>query len=276
MATFVECGKFRILVDPGASVAGVRYHLPPHPLEKWRLQKHLERIHLYMRSSHIIIITCFHSDHCSHLFTDAYRNKLVFMQNPNVHLRAHRRKSAFHFINQIKGITKDTIYMDSRTFEMQDLRIVFSTPVQSNHKEKDDFVIPAALLYGSEVFLFSSNIEGLFQKSLVHWMIRQKPTFLYLDGPDTVSRNSAFEQDHLQKFFTLMEQLIIETPLKNIIFDHHITRDSKWHHKMEPLLKLAQARNIIVQTAAEYRGEENNLFEARRKILYQDEPVTPS
>ncbi|MBN2103009.1 hypothetical protein JW835_03110 [bacterium] len=274
MATYIECGRFRILIDPGASLAGSRYHLPPHPLEKWRLQKHMERIHLFAGSSHAIIITCFHSDHFSDELIDIYRDKLIFMQNPNVHIRAPRRKRAFQFLNQIKGLTKDTIYMDNRIFELNNLRLVFSKPVRSSHDEQEDFVVPVSISHGNETFIFSSNIEGLFQQSILEWMIKQNPTFLYLDGPDTSSRSNTSRTDRIEQFISMMEQMMTATPLKNIILDHHITRDLKWQYKMTPFLKLGQYKKITIQTAAEYRGENNDFFEARRKKLYQDEPVS--
>ena len=43
MATFVETGDCRILIDPGAELGPMRYGLAPHPLELYCLDKHLER-----------------------------------------------------------------------------------------------------------------------------------------------------------------------------------------------------------------------------------------
>lgn len=275
MATFLECGPFRMLIDPGVSLAGNRYNLPPHPLEKWRLQKHLERIRLFAESSHAVIITCFHSDHFSEELIDIYTNKMVFMQNPNVRLSAGRRKRAFLFLNQIQGRTKDTVFMDNRTFEIGNLRIKFSKPVKCSNEDSNDPVIPTAIFCEQETFLFSSNIEGLFQDKIVHWIIQQKPTFLYLDGPDTCRTDCRPESNRMSIFFDMTKRLLEQTPLKTIIIDHHSPRDPDWRRKMKPLFDMAEHRNIKCRTAAEYRGEEDNLLEARRKKLYKDEPVSP-
>jgi len=44
MATVVETGSGRILIDPGAALGPRRYGLPPHPIEKERLREHKELI----------------------------------------------------------------------------------------------------------------------------------------------------------------------------------------------------------------------------------------
>ncbi len=47
MATFVETDNLRILIDPGVSLAPIRYGLEPHPLEWERLNETWKTIKQY-------------------------------------------------------------------------------------------------------------------------------------------------------------------------------------------------------------------------------------
>lgn len=272
MATFVECGKINVLIDPGASLAGRRFNLPPHSLEKWRLQKHLDRIQLFAKSAQVIIITCFHSDHFSEDLKGIYKNKLIFIQNPNSKLHVTRRKAAFHFLKTIKGIPRDIVYMDNRTFEMGQLRLVFSNPMQSNNEEKGDSVISVILQQNNASFWYSSNIEGLYKPEHLNWALHYSPTFFYLDGPNTYRRGHIHKSNHLSIFFSQMKNLFEQAPLKTGIIDHHMTRDKDWRKKIQPVFEMAGINKIKLHTAADYRGEKTDLLEARRQQLYEDEP----
>ena len=44
MATYVETKDVKIFIDPGVSLAPIRYSLPPHPLELKRLDEHWNEI----------------------------------------------------------------------------------------------------------------------------------------------------------------------------------------------------------------------------------------
>jgi predicted metallo-beta-lactamase superfamily hydrolase len=270
MATFVESDDFRLLIDPGVSLAGVRYHMPPHSLEKWRLGSHRERIRLFADKAHAVIITCFHSDHCSDDI-DIYKKKLIFMQNPNVGLDVSRRKKAFHLLNQIKGLPRDIIYMNARTFQLGPFRIHFSKPVENPNEEKKEPVIPVIIKDKTETFFFSSNIEGIFPGYLLQWVLRNRPTFMYMDGPVTYHHTAAEKSQRMQCFYDSMKALFQQTFLKTIILDHHITRDYKYRQKIKPLDDLARIFGALIHTAAEYRGEENDFLEARRQILYSND-----
>lgn len=269
MATFVECGKINVLIDPGANLAGKRFNLPPHSLEKWRLQKHLERIRLFAKSAQVIIITCFHSDHFSEDLKDIFQGKLIFMQNPNSKLHMNRRKVAFHFLKTIKGLPRDVVYMDNRTFEMGTLRMVFSKPIQGSNEEKGDSVISVVLKQNHDVFWYSSNIEGFHKPDALNWALQYSPSFIYIDGPDTCRKGYSRQ---LTTFFSHMEQLFDQAPIKTGILDHHVTRDREWEKKMQPVYEMAGFKKIKLHTAAEYRGEKVDLLEARRQQLYEDEP----
>jgi len=51
MATFVETDDLRILIDPAASLAPIRYGFGPHPLERQRLDETWEAIRQYAETA---------------------------------------------------------------------------------------------------------------------------------------------------------------------------------------------------------------------------------
>ena len=65
-ATFVETTDVRILIDPGVSLAPVRFGLPPHPLEIRAMNESWRTIKEYAARSDILVITHYHFDHFDH------------------------------------------------------------------------------------------------------------------------------------------------------------------------------------------------------------------
>jgi predicted metallo-beta-lactamase superfamily hydrolase len=63
MATYVEAGPLRLLIDPGATLAPRRYGLDPAPAEEEALARARLRIDAYaVRATHVAV-THFHADH---------------------------------------------------------------------------------------------------------------------------------------------------------------------------------------------------------------------
>src|SRR6266511_1578336 len=63
MATYVEAGELRLLLDPGATLSPNRYGLPPTPEEEEALQRSLDRIDGYARRATLITVSHYHGDH---------------------------------------------------------------------------------------------------------------------------------------------------------------------------------------------------------------------
>ena len=63
MATYVEAGTLRLLIDPGATLAPRRYGLDPAPAEEEALARARLRIDAYaVRATHVAV-SHFHADH---------------------------------------------------------------------------------------------------------------------------------------------------------------------------------------------------------------------
>lgn len=272
MATFVETRDSRILIDPGANLGPLRYSLSPHPLEQWFLKKHRERIHLFAQSSEIIIITHYHFDHFIPDVTELYKDKILLLKNPNRHINTNQRNRAFEFLKRIEGLTKEISYIDGRNLNFGKTQIVSSPPFYHGATQKMGFIIQITLHEGEKTFLFSSDIQGLSQEDSVAFILNQNPDILYLDGPVTYLKENSSTEEVLKKTLREMKTIVKETRLRNIIIDHHLLRDLRWKEKINSFLESDYKKDVVIQTAAEYRGEENNLLEARRRHLYENDP----
>ncbi len=270
MAVFVETLDCKILMDPGVSISPNRYGLAPHPFEKWCFQKHWERIQLFARLADILVITHYHSSHFMPNIKELYRNKILLMKNPNQKMDIRQRNLAFTFLKRMHGIPKEIVYVDDKTLLFGDTQIIFSPPVPHGLSKENGFVIQATVHEKDQTFLFSSDIQGSCRKEQLEYILSQNPLFLYLDGP--VIQKSAVAEETLQKSLAHIIKIIEKTMVTTIIIDHHVLRELQWKHRMEPVFAVANRHHVQIQTAAEFRGEEDQLLEARRKELYANDP----
>lgn len=272
MATFIETKDLRLLIDPGAVLGKLRFGLPPHPLEKWCLKKHLERIHLFSQSANAIVITHYHDDHFIYDSEILYQDKVLFLKNPNQNIEAKEREYAFQFIRRIQGQPKEIRYIDGRTLRIGSTIITFSEPNPHGGTSQSDngYIIQLCVQEEEDRFLFSSDVYGYDTITSLDFVMKQKPTLLYLDGPITYLRDNESRQN-LTKILQSLSHLSDIPSLRTIIIDHHATRDLNWRNNLHPFIKQSTDKNKIIQTASEYRGQENNLLEARREQLYKNE-----
>jgi predicted metallo-beta-lactamase superfamily hydrolase len=271
MATFVETGDINILVDPGANIGAYRYGLSPHPLEKWCMKKHLERIRLYARSADAVIITHYHFDHFIPDEVELYRGKILLIKNPNQDIHIKQRKRAFAFIRSVGKISSEIHYMDGKTLDFGSTKLIFSPPVPHGETDLKGFVIEVVIQKGEKTFLFSSDVLGPCNDQSMDFILQQNPNMLYLDGPLTYLQENDSSKESLDKTLQRLRTIIDKTNIVSIIIDHHLTRDINWREKINSFFKYGQRKAILIQTAAQFRGEEDNLLEARRTLLYESE-----
>jgi len=270
MAVFVETKDENILIDPGAGIAPLRFGLSPHPLEQWQLQKHIDRIRLFAESSHAVLISSYHSDHFLASRPEWMRHKVLFLKNPNQNTTSNERKSAFHFLKTVKSIARELHFADERSFTFGRTELLVSPPYCNG----SGYFIQVLIRSEGKAFLFSSDAQGFASDKTTEFMLRQKADILYLDGPITYLQKSAAKTDALVQAMDRMRNIVSETGARRVILDHHLMRDVHWKKHAEPFLEFGTERGVQIQTAAEYRGEETTLLEARRNQLYQNQPQT--
>ena len=272
MCTYIETADSRILIDPGADIGPYRYGLKPHPLETFCLKKHRERIALYAGESEIVIITHYHLNHFDPTQSRLYEGKTILMKNPNQHINIKQRRRAFQFLELIEGQVKEVSYVDGRTFRFGETRLAFSNPLPHGATSSRGYVVSVSVQADEKRFVFTSDVHGPRKDEHLAFIVEENPDILYIDGPTTYLREDPGTEEPLDETLDRLKRLLDRTSVSTLIIDHHLLRDISWEERIDPLFTLAQERGITVQTAAQYRGEENDLLEARRNVLYQTDP----
>ncbi|HEX9934003.1 MAG TPA: hypothetical protein VGB38_02300 [bacterium] len=263
MAVFVETRDAKIIVDPGAAVVPLRFGLSPHPLEKWQLQKHADRIRLFTESARTVVITSYHSDHFTADRPEWLKNKVLIVKNPNQRTTPVERKAAFNFLKTAKTVASEILFADGRTFTVGSAEIGFSPSCSSGQ----EFFIGMFIRSDERSFLFSSNAQGPASDEAANWLENQQAEFLYLDGPVTYLQKRT---ESLTTTLDRMMRVVLRIGAKDILLDHHPLRDLNWKKHLEPFFRFGSENGLRIRTAAEYRGEESAPLEARRNLLYQD------
>ena len=281
MSTFVEAGRARILIDPGAALAGIRYGLAPHPLEIWTLDKIRERIGLFAKSADTVVVTRYDHDHCFGDWPELFKGKKVLVKNPNLNVQPEWRKFAFVWLKQIRKFASEIVFADGRIIETDDVSFSFSKPrSESAFGNIEDF-LQMVVVENNESFFFSSGTRGYYPDEVVGFIVDRTasgdlrhPPLLYLDGPSIYQDVKIKPKPALGSRLKGIKKLLTESESKHVILDHHPLRDPGWRSKLESLFHFAQNRGIRMQTAAEFRGEEILTLEARRNALYENHPQT--
>lgn len=268
MATYVEIPPLSVLINPGADVAKLRFGYAPHQLEEYQLEKHLERIQLYTESARICILTRYTRPYFSIDRPELFEGKLIMLKNPNNYIHVDERKMAFDLLNHIKGLPREVIYIDGRSFEIGSTRFSFSDPVEITEDGETAYTVSLAIHSENETLVHTSGCQGL-QNPVVREFIRsQEPDVLYLDGPPLYQLNTKASQTRLDALSEALEKLY-PSGVRDVILDHHFVREQNWQNRMDILSANAEKQNVRMMTAAQFRGEENNPFESRRNQLYE-------
>lgn len=271
-ATWIETGDCRIIIDPWLQEAPLRFGLAPHPVETWHAEKLKSRIRLFLRSADVVIVTHFEATSFSLLTPDMCRGKTIFMRNPNQHTATGYRNMIFEFTERIRRFAGDLTFVDGRSLKRGKTKLHFSLSVAGDPESQPDFVMPVAIHDRKQTFLYTSEVAGSLDEPAERFFRKEKPHTCYFDGPETTWRKDGRELGALDEIIRRYMELMLSNALQVLIIDHHLTRDIHWRNKAKLMFKMAENSSLTIKTAAEFRGDENNLLEARRDQLYEIEP----
>ncbi len=266
MATYVETNDVKIFIDPGVSISPDRYSLPPHRIEIDRHRKLWDDIKKWVACSDIVVITHYHYDHHNPNEPEIYRNKDIFIKNPHQYINESQKNRAAFFLTQIEGIPRSITIADSTSFTFGKTKLLFSKPVFHGLSNRLGYVILVTVEEYSR-FLFSSDIQGPLDNEAVEIIINIQPDILFLDGPSTYLLGSYYKKNDIDCAAGYINKIITNTKVKNLIIDHHLLRDLNYCEFMN---KINSANtNSIIQSAARYRGIEEEPLEAMRKDFHE-------
>ena len=272
MATWVETRDCRIIIDPWLEELPLRFGLEPHPVELWYTEKLQSRIRLFLRKAEVIIITRYDHATLSLLSPEMCKDRTIFMRNPNQHTNLEHRNTVFEFIKENRSPASEISFVEGRLLKLGKTKLHFSTSVEGVPGAGKGYVMPLAIEDRKQCFFYSSEIAGHFGSHLKQFFTRMEPDTCLLDGPETTWRKHGRELGDLDGLIQEYMELMLAGPLKVLITDHHLLRDINWRLKATRMFKMAEKSRLVIKTAAEFRGEENNLLEARRDQLYEVEP----
>ncbi|MDI6655482.1 MAG: MBL fold metallo-hydrolase, partial [Candidatus Hydrothermarchaeota archaeon] len=260
MATCVETGDVRILIDPGVSLGPSRYGLPPHPIEFQRMNKHWGSIKKFAKKADVLIVTHYHYDHHDPTEPELYRDKVALLKHPTEKINRSQKERAKFFLEQLEGMPERIEYCDGREFSFGGTKIKFSQPVFHGTDNKLGYVVEISISDENFKFVFTSDVEGPSVRDQVSFILEEKPNIIYADGPLSYMLGYRYSQASLNASVNNIIEIFRETPVEKFVIDHHFLRDIKWKERIKPAFDAAE--NVQILTAAEFSGQRNDLLEA--------------
>jgi uncharacterized protein len=274
-ATFVETADAKILIDPGVSLAPVRFGLPPHPLEIKAMNESWRLIKEYASRADILIITHYHFDHFDPTEPLVFRDKVLFIKHPQDHINASQRERARALSRNFGTLPRRVDFADNNSFDMKNTRLRFSPAVPHGPDANVGWVVEVSISEGNERFLFTSDVQGLCRPEHLAFVQAEEPGTLYLDGPLTYMIGQAFSHQDLRASLANVGKALETTRMRTLIIDHHGLRDPNWKKEIAEIFASAEKLGKKVVTAAGFLGKDEELLEAHRRQLFARDPDMP-
>jgi len=238
MATYVECGQTRVLIDPGAVLAPNRFGLPPADEEWEALRRANDRISAYAMRAGVIFLSHYHEDH--------------FRHDPNLY----------------KGRT-----VEGRVLETAEARLSASPPLAHGVEGTGlGYVVALTItdLREGKRFVHASDVQGPLSGVAAAYLIRERPDLLYLSGPPAYLESQLGAALIDQGVDQLMR--VVEQTGCRVILDHHALRAESYPDRFR---RLWQTGRVV--TAAGFLGLDDAALESRRRSLWagKRKPASP-
>jgi len=271
MATYVETEDVKIFIDPGVSLAPIRYGLEPHPLELKRLDEHWKEIVKLAKQSDVLTITHYHYDHHNPWEDlDIYDDKTVLIKHPTENINFSQKGRSAFFLEQIKDRPKKIEYADGKKYEFGKTKLEFCTVFHGTNPRLG-FVNEVLVDDGKYKFIHTSDVEGPNNEKQAEFILKNKPNLVFSDGPLSYIIYR-FGMQAMRNSIENMIKIIETCPLDAFITDHHFLRDLKWKDKISKVFEVAEKKKVKVGTVADYLNKPVEMLEAHRKELYQKYP----
>jgi predicted metallo-beta-lactamase superfamily hydrolase len=275
VATYVECGQTRVLIDPGAMLAPSRFNLPPVEDEWEALRRANDRISGYATRASLIFVSHYHEDHFRH-DPGLYAGRLLWAKDPKRHITGRQAQRAERFWSAVAG-GGPTDAAEGRRLETVDAVLQASPPLSHGPDGTGlGYVVALTVEDRREGtrFVHASDVQGPLSPVAAAYLARQRPTLLYLSGPPAYLE-SQLGAELVERGIEHLLRIIDQTGCR-VILDHHALRDAAYPERFRRLWETGR-----VVTAAGYLGERDAPLEAQRRELWTGRrkppmPVRPS
>ncbi len=271
MATYVECGQTRVLIDPGAALAPNRFGLPPADEEWEGLKRSNDRISGYAARASLIFVSHYHDDHFRH-DPGLYAGRTVWAKDAKRMINPRQAQRAGELWKSIAdGCRLDSA--DGRIMETADARLVASSPLAHGVEGTGlGYVVALTItdLREGTRFVHASDVQGPLSAVAAAYLVREKPDILYLSGPPAYLEHQlggALIDQGIEHLLRVLDQTGCR-----VILDHHALRAENYPERFERLWRTGR-----VVTAAGYLGLHDQALESRRRSLWSGrrKPASP-
>jgi uncharacterized protein len=262
VATYVECGDTRILIDPGAALGAARFGLPPADEEWEALRRANDRISAYAARAGWVFVSHYHEEHFRH-DPGIYADRTVLAKDPQRMVTGAQAERARQFWQTHEGGAR-LASADGRCVETPDCILAASPPLPHGAELSGLGHVIALTVTdrrSGQRFVHASDVQGPMSPVAAAYLARERPSLLYLSGPP------AYLEHRLGR--ALVEQgvehllRLVERTGCRVIMDHHAVRDESYRDRFRRLWDTGR-----VVTAAEHLGLADSPLEARRKSLW--------
>ena len=259
MATYVEAGRLRLLIDPGAALAPRRYGLDPAPEEEEALARARLRIEGYaVRATHVAV-SHFHADHYR-LEPALYAGRQVWAKDPRRMIDPHQGIQGREFWRAMGPICR-LEPAEGASFEVDGVSVRFSPPLPHGAEGSGFGYVVAVTVDDGERFIHASDLQGPASPVATAYLVRERPDLVYLSGPPTYLQ-AQVGKDVVQRGIDNLVRLVAETGCR-VIVDHHAVREPRFRDRLAAAFATGR-----VMTAAEYLRRGDECLEARRAALW--------
>ncbi len=270
MATYVECGQTRILIDPGATIAESRFNLPPSEDEWEALGRANDRISAYATRADMVFVSHYHEDHFRY-DPAIYKGKTVWLKDPKRLVGPRQSGRAVALWKAVRDHCR-LDPADGRHVETPDVVLTASPPLGHGLDATGlGYVVALTVTDRREGqrFVHASDVQGPMSPVAEAYLIRERPDLLYLSGPPTYLETqigSALIDRGIDSL-----RRIVEATGCRVILDHHALREPSYRDRLARVWETGR-----IQTAAGFLGTSEALLEARRRDWWNARRKAPA
>ena len=259
MATYVEAGDLRLLMDPGATVSPKRYGLGPTPEELEALARAVDRVEAYAVRANVVTVSHYHADHCR-AEPLIYAGRRVWAKEPRRMTDRHQAQQGRAFWAAM-GPHCALEAAEGRLVEVRDASLKMSPPLPHGSEGSGFGFVVAVTVDDGMRFVHAADVQGPVSQVATAYLIRERPDLLYLSGPPTYLESQIGRQT-VQGGLDNLLRIVNETGCR-VILDHHAVRDRRYRERLGPAFETGR-----VVTAAEYLDRREQCLEMRRPELW--------
>lgn len=147
-------------------------------------------------------------------------------------------------------------FADGRCFDFGDTKIRFTSPhYHGIEYARTGWVLSLVVEYGGRKILYSSDLMGPIIEDYAHWILKEDPDILLLDGPPTYLIPRMFNLINLRRTIENVVNILCNSRrIKTVIYDHHIMRDVRFRKWVGEVYEAAWNCGVEIVDVASYLG----------------------